>query len=98
MKKVKKECIDRIILESFQESVGDIQLKFLDNLAAVQAALKENGMEDDDTSAMFLSCIITAQTNAIATMRKTMHKLFCDNNELEAKTMETGGDNHALNK
>lgn len=95
MKRVKKECIDRIILESFQEAVGDIQLKFLDSLAAVQAALKENGMEDDDTSALFLSCIITAQTNAIATMRKTMHKLFCDDNEL---TTETGDIKHALNK
>lgn len=98
MSEITKECIDRIILESLQETVGDIQLKFLDNLAAVKATLKENGMEDDDTSALFLSCIITAQTNAIATMRKTMHKLFCDDNELEAKTMETGGDNHALNK
>ncbi len=98
MTKMKKEYIDRIILESLQETVGDIQLKFLDNIASVKAALKENGMEDDDGSALFLSCIITAQTNAITAMRKTLHRLFCDDNKLEEKTTETGGDNHAQNQ
>lgn len=98
MEKVKKDYIDRIILESFQETVGDIQLKFLNNLTAVQSALEEDGIDDDNGSAaLFLSCIITAQTNAIATMRKTLHRLFCDDNGLEAQTTETGGNEHAQN-
>ena len=57
--------------------------------------MEENGLELDGQVIIFLSSIITAQTNAINTIRGVLYKIFCSD---EAKTTETGGDNHVLNQ
>ena len=84
-KKLKREDIDRIITESFINAGGcDIDAQFLGNMKKLDAELKEDGMKDGSIATMFLSCIMTAQANAINTMRGVLYRLFCG--EEETKT------------
>ncbi len=96
MDKITREDIDNMIMGSFHETGSDDVLSgFSDSLNSNISALEENGLELDGQVIIFLSSIITAQTNAINTIRGVLYKIFCSD---EAKTTETGGDNHVLNQ
>lgn len=84
-KGLKMEEIDRIIAESILDTCSvDIHLGFMENLKILEAALEEDGAKNSGLAAMFLSCIMTAQANAINTMRGVLYRLFCG--EEETKT------------
>lgn len=86
MDKITREDIDSMIMESFKETGSDDVLSgFSDSLNSNISALKENGMELDDQVIIFLSSIITAQTNAINTIRRVLYKIFCSNETETAK-------------
>ena len=98
-KKLKREDIDRITKESFIEAGGgEIDSQFMGNLKKLEAAFKEDGVKDEPMATMFLSSIMTAQANAINTMRGVLYKLFCGETE-EPNTAEngnTGGNEDVL--
>lgn len=99
MSKMKREEIDRIILESFQETEYDIFSKFLDNVPIVKPALEEDGAVDGqiDFAAHLISCIMTAQTSALFTMRRVLHRLICGD-DMKPMQPATGGNKHDINK
>ncbi len=98
MDKITREDIDSMIMESFQETGSDDVLSgFSDSLNSNISALEENGMELDDQVIIFLSSIITAQTNAINTIRGVLYKIFCSN-ETETSNRTTEANENALNK
>ena len=98
-KGLKMEEIDRIIAESILDTCSvDIHLGFMENLKILEAALEEDGAKNSGLAAMFLSCIMTAQTNATNIMRAAFYKLFCGETE-EPNTAEngnTGGNEDVL--
>ena len=70
MDKITREDIDNMIMGSFHETGSDDVLSgFSDSLNSNISALEENGLELDGQVIIFLSSIITAQTNAINTIR-----------------------------
>lgn len=98
MNKMKKEDIDRIISESVLETGSDnILLKFSKNLDEFISLLEESEENLDVKIVIFLSCIMTAQVNAVDIMRDVLYKIFCKDEE-ETKHTINGGDKHALNK
>lgn len=98
MDKIRREDIDKMILESFQETGSDDVLSgFSDSLNSNIAALEENGIDLDDQVTIFLSSIITAQANAINTIRRVLYKIFCpDETSINQKTTEV--NKNVLNK
>ena len=90
MDKITMECMDNMIMESFHETGSDDVLsRFSDSLNSNISALEESGMELDDQVIIFLSSIITAQTNAINTIRGVLYKIFCEaETETTRKTTE----------
>lgn len=98
MKKMKREEIDRIILDSFQEIGDDTLSKVFDNVAIVKAAMEKDGIVDGqiDFAAQLISCIMTAQMNAVNTMRNALYKVLCEDNE-EPIQPATGGDAYEVN-
>lgn len=90
MDKITMEYMDNMIMESFHETGSDDVLsRFSDSLNSNISALEENGMELDDQIIIFLSSIITAQTNAINTIRGVLYKIFCEaETETTRKTTE----------
>lgn len=94
MDKMTREDIDNMILESFQETGSDDVLsRFSDSLNSNISALEENGIDLSDQLTIFLSSIITAQTNAINTIREVLYKIFCED-ETETKQENTEADKH----
>lgn len=97
MNKMKREDIDNMVLESMLETEsGDILSKFSENLNNIISELEENKDDLDSQITIFASCIMTAQMNAINTMRNVLYKIFCDDNE-EIKSITTGGNAHETN-
>ncbi len=95
MDKTTKEDIDRIISESVLETGSDkILLKFSKNLNEFLTLLEESEENLDDRIAIFLSCIMTAQVNAVNIMRDVLYKIVCKNEE-ETKHTTNGGSEHA---
>ena len=90
MDKITMECMDNMIMESFHETGSDDVLsRFSDSLNSNISALEESGMELDDQVIIFLSSIITAQTNAINTIRGVLYIIFCEaETETTRKTTE----------
>ncbi len=98
MKKMKREEIDRIILGSFQETGDNTLSKFLDNITIVKSALEKDGIgkgRDRDFAAQLISCIMTAQTSALCTMRNVLYKILCEDRE-ETKHTTNGGNEHEI--
>ena len=96
-KKLKREDIDRITKESFIEAGGgEIDSQFMGNLKKLEAAFKEGGVKDEPMATMFLSSIMTAQANAINTMRGVLYRLFCGEEETKTgngdSNTATGGE------
>ena len=95
MDKTTKEDIDRIISESVLETGSDkILLKFSKNLNEFISLLEESEENLDDQIEIFLSCIMTAQVNAVNIMRDVLYKIVCKNEE-ETKHTTNGGSEHA---
>lgn len=90
MDKITMEYMDNMIMESFHETgSNDVLSRFSDSLNSNISALEESGMELDDQVIIFLSSIITAQTNAINTIRGVLYKIFCEaETETTRKTTE----------
>lgn len=84
-KGLNREDIDMAIAESFlEEGCADIHPSFIENLKFINETLEKNGIKSSPLTAMPLSCIMTAQANAINTMRGVLYWLFCG--EEETKT------------
>lgn len=91
MKKMKREDIDKMITESLQETGSDnILQKFSDNLSSIISIQEESGSNMSDRITIFLSGIMTAQMNAVSTIREVLYKLFCED-ETEDKCHKSGG-------
>lgn len=100
-KKLKREDIDRITMESFIEAGGgEIDSQFMWNLKKLEAAFKEDGIKDEPMATMFLSCIMTAQANAINTMRGVLYKLYGagEPNTTQDSNDNTGGNEDVLHE
>lgn len=100
-----REDINKMILESFENAGAEkILPQFshtLDTLDTILSCLKGNGIDpnghDAFYTASYLSCIITAQTNAINIMREVLYKIFCAD-EPEATKETTEVNENVLNK
>lgn len=102
-KELKREDIDRITVENFINAGGcDIDAQFLGNMKKLEAELKEDGMEDGSMATMSLSCIMTAQANAVNTMRGVLYRLFCGEEETKTgngdSNTATGGNEDVFNE
>lgn len=102
MRKMTREDIDNMILESFENAGAEkILPQFSDTLDTILSCLKGNGIDpnghDAFYTASYLSCIITAQTNAIHTIREVLYKIFCSN-ESETTKETTEVNENVLNQ
>ena len=98
MNKMKREDIDNMVLESMLDTESDdILSRFSENLNGIVSELEENKDDLDSQITIFASCIMTAQMNAINTMRNVLYKIFCDDNE-EIKSVTTGGNGYDINQ
>lgn len=96
-KELNREDIGRITMESFINAGGrDIDAQFLGNMKKLEAELKEDGIKDEPITTMLLSCIMTAQANAVNTMRGVLYRLFCGEEETKTgngdSNTATGGE------
>lgn len=98
MNKMKKDAIDRIISESVLETgSSNVLPKLSNNLDIIRSAAEESGIDINDPLITAISCIMTAQVNAVDVMRSVLCKIFCEDNEEPMQTA-TGGNGHDINQ
>lgn len=98
-KGLKREDIDRAIAGSFiEEGCADIHPSFMGNLKFINETLEDNGTKNSSLTAIFLSCIMTAQENAINTMRGVLYKLYGaeETDTTQGSNDNTGGNEDVL--
>lgn len=94
MSKMKKEDIDRMIMESVLETESsDILSKFSENLHNLNASLEKNKENVNGQTTILLSSIMTAQVNAVNIMRNVLYKIC-----YEDGTQGGTGGKHVFNK
>lgn len=92
---MKREDIDRIVLESFKDIEEEISIQFFNKREEILSDFRKADLEIDRQMVECLSCIITAQTNAINAMREILYKIFCKDEE-ETKHTTNGGNEHEI--
>lgn len=98
MDKMKREDIDKIMLESMVKTGSDdILLRFSENLNGILSELEKNKMDLDSQVTILASCIETAQINAVNIIHEVLYRLFCEDNVELAQTA-TGGSKHEINQ
>lgn len=81
---MKKEDIDNIIMESVLKADScNIWQEFLKNIDNVEAVLKTNNAEYNDTTIILAAAIETALGNSLNTIREILYKLYCEDDNIK---------------